>query len=186
MATEISRKLFTVEDYHRMLDAGILTKADRVELIRGEVLAMSPIGPPHNGAVIRATNLLVPITANYAIVSAQGAIRLSQYDEPQPDICLLRPREDFYSTRHPGPEDILLIIEIADSSLDFDRTTKANLYAETGIREYWVADIEQNCLWTYSGIHESAYRAVRQLARGQSLSPLLLPECRIPVDAVLP
>src|SRR5712691_3091678 len=88
MATEISKRLFTVYDYHRMVDAGILSEDDRVELIHGEILAMSPIGPPHNGAILRATQSLVRIVGDRAIVGVQGSIRLDEYDEPQPDLYL--------------------------------------------------------------------------------------------------
>jgi len=186
MATEISKRLFTVDDYHRMVDAGILSENDRVELIHGEVLAMSPIGPPHNGTVMRATNALVPIVGNRAIVGVQGSVQLGKYDEPQPDIVLLRPRSDFYTTQHARPPDILLIIEIADSSIDYDRNIKADLYAETGVFEYWVADIKNNCLWTYSGIHERTYQVIRQFHRGDFITPQLLPDCRVQVDVLLP
>ena len=169
-----------------MVDAGILFEDDRVELIRGEILLMSPIGPPHNGTVIRANNRLVPIVGNRALVGVQGAIRLDDWDEPQPDIFLLRPRDDFYTKAHPGPPDIFLIIEIADSSLDYDRTVKASLYGETGVPEYWVADITNDCVWTYSGIQERHYQVIRQCRRGDSIVPQLLPDCQIPVDILLP
>src|SRR5437764_916103 len=109
MATEISKRLFTVDDYQRMAEAGILSEDDRVELIHGEVLAMSPIGPPHNGAVLRASNGLFSIVQNRAIVGVQGSVVLGEYDQPQPDICLLRPKDDFYTTRHANSGDILLI-----------------------------------------------------------------------------
>jgi len=186
MAGKISRRLFTVHDYHRMVAAGILSEDDRVELIRGEVLTMSPIGPPHNGAVLRASNGLFPIVGSRAIVGVQGAVCLDDWDEPQPDIFLLRPREDFYTTRHAGPSDILLIIEIADSSLDYDRTVKVSLYAETGVPEYWVADITNDRVWTYSETRDKAYHSVRQFHRGESIAPRLLPDCRVPVDILLP
>ena len=186
MATEISKRLFTVHDYHRMVDAGILFEDDRVELIRGEILAMSPIGPPHNGTVMRANNALVPIVGKRAIVGVQGAVRLDEYDEPQPDIYLLRPRDDFYTTEHAGPPDILLIIEIADSSLEYDRGIKASLYAETGVPEYWVADIKNDCVWAYSGFEEKAYRVIREFHRGEVIAPQLLPDCRIQVELLLP
>ncbi len=141
MATEISRKLFTVHDYHRMVDAGILSEDDRVELIRGEILAMSPIGPRHSAAVLRATQALVRIVGDRAIVGVQGSVRLDEYDEPQPDIYLLRPKDDFYASGHAGPLDIFLIVEVADSSLEYDRTIKLNLYAETGGPEYRICGI---------------------------------------------
>jgi Uma2 family endonuclease len=186
MATDVARKLFTVHDYHRMGEAEILRKDDRVELIRGEVLAMSPIGPPHNGTVLRASNALCPIVGPKAIVGVHGAVRLDQFDEPQPDIVLLRPREDFYTKAHAGPADIFLIIEIADSSLEYDKDLKAALYAETGVAEYWVADIPNDCLWAYSNIKDSGYSSVRQFHRDDDLAPQLLPGCRIRVRMLLP
>jgi Uma2 family endonuclease len=150
MAVEISRRLFTVHDYHRMVDAGILCEDDRVELIRGEILEMSPSGPRHSAAVLRATNKLTRFVGDRAIVGVHGSIRLGEYDEPQPDIYLLRPKDDFYASGHAGPSDILLIVEMADSSLEYDRTVKLQLYAETGISEYWIADIRNDCLIAFS------------------------------------
>jgi Uma2 family endonuclease len=186
MATEISRRLFTVHDYHRMVDAGILSEDDRVELIHGEILAMSPIGPPHNAAILRATQSLVRIVGDRAIVGVQGSVRLDEYDEPQPDLYLLRPKNDFYASGHAGPADIFLIIEVADSSLEYDQDVKMHLYAETGVPEYWIADIQNECVIAYSDIEGNSYRHVRRFQRGDTLAPKLLPECRIPVDVLLP
>src|SRR5262245_35541904 len=160
MATEISKRLFTVFDYHKMADAGILGEDDRVELIRGEIVQMSPINPPHNGTSHRATQALVRIVGDLAIVGVQGSIRLDLYSEPQPDLYLLKPREDFYTTRHASPPDILLIIEVANSSLEYDRTTKMELYAETGVPEYWISDIQSDCVITCSNLDGSTYRTV--------------------------
>ena len=186
MGAGISRRLFTVYDYHRMVDAGILSEDDRVELIRGEILTMSPIGPPHNGTVMRANNRIVPIVGSRAIVGVQGAIRLDDWDEPEPDLFLLRPRDDFYTSKHAGPSDIFLIIEVADSSLDYDRTVKTSLYAETGVPEYWISDIPNDCVWVYVDIQERHYQTIRQFKRGEFITPRLLPDCRIPVDILLP
>ena len=186
MATEISKRLFTVHDYHRMVDAGILSEDDRVELIHGEVLAMSPIGPRHSAAVLRATQALVRIVGDRAIVGVQGSVRLDEYDEPQPDLYLLRPKDDFYASGHAGTRDIFLIIEGADSSLEYDRTIKLNLYAETGVPEYWIADLQNDCIVMYSDPHQDIYRKIRQFRRGDMAAPQLLPECRIPIDALLP
>ena len=186
MAVEISRRLFTVHDYHKMVDAGILCEDDRVELIRGEVLAMSPIGPRHSAAVLRATQALVRLVGDHAIVGVQGSIRLDEYDEPQPDIYLLRPKVDFYASGHAGAADIFLIIEMADSSLNYDRTVKMELYAETGVPEYWIADIANECVIAYSDRSKKGYRQTRTLQRGSSLTPQLLPACSIPVDVLLP
>jgi Uma2 family endonuclease len=186
MAVEISRRLFTVHEYHRMVEAGILCEDDRVELIRGEILEMSPIGPRHSAAVLRANNKLTRLVGDRAIVGVQGSIRLDEYDEPQPDIYLLRPKDDFYASGHAGPSDIFLIVEMADSSLEYDRTVKMQLYAETGIPEYWIADIRNDCLIAHSDRGTGTYRTVRTLARGSSLVPALLPECAIPVEILLP
>ena len=186
MAIEISKRLFTVHDYHRMVDAGILHEDDRVELIHGEIVAMSPIGPRHSAAVLRASQTLFKLVEDRAIVGVQGSVRLDEYDEPQPDLYLLRPKDDFYASGHAGPPDIFLIIEVADSSLEYDQTIKMGLYAETGVPEYWVADIQNDCVITYSDIREKKYQTVRQFPRGNAIAPLLLPSCRIPVAALLP
>ena len=186
MAAEISRRLFSVYDYHKMVDAGILCEDDRVELIRGEVVAMSPIGPRHNAAVLRALNKLLSIVGNHAIVGSQGSIRLDEYDEPQPDIYLLRPKEDFYASGHAGAPDIFLIVEMADSSLGYDRSTKMELYAETAVPEYWVADIQNECVIAHSNPAPKGYRTVQTWKRGTAITPRLLPECPIPVDVLLP
>jgi len=186
MAIEITKRLFTVHDYHRMVDAGILSEDDRVELIRGEILAMSPIGPRHSAAVLRATQALVKLIGDLAIVGVQGSVRLDEYDEPQPDLYLLRPKDDFYASGHAGPADIFLIIEVADSSLEYDSTIKMNLYAETGVPEYWIANVRDDGLIAHSNPTKTGYGTAQQFQRGQTIAPQLLPECRMPVDVVLP
>jgi Uma2 family endonuclease len=186
MASNIAKQLFTVHDYHKMADAGILRAGDRVELIRGEIIRMSPINPPHNGTIHRANHSLSRIVGDRAIFGVQGSIRLDEYDEPQPDLYLLRPKEDFYTSRHAGPADILLIIEVSDSSLEYDRTTKMQLYAETGVPEYWISDLQNDCVIAYSDADGTTYRTIRQFHRGEKLTPLLLPDCSIPVEALLP
>jgi Uma2 family endonuclease len=186
MSTLIKRRRFTVYDYHRMGKAGILLEDDRVELIYGEILAMSPIGNPHNAAVDRATKALIQTLGDEAIVRVQGSVRLDMYNEPQPDIVLLKPRDDFYAVGGAKPSDILLIIEMADSSLRFDRKVKARLYAEMGVPEYWVADLNAGCLFSHSDRHEKAYRLVRQFRKDESVAPELLPDSGIPVANFLP
>ena len=186
MSLQISKRLFTVHDYHRMVDAGILSEDDRVELIRGEIIAMSPIGPRHSAAVLRATQFLVKAVGDAAIVGVQGSVRLDEYDEPQPDIYLLRPKEDFYASGHATPADILLIVEMADSSLGYDQTVKLSLYAETGVPEYWIADIQNDKLICYTELQNGAYDRMQVFQRGASVSPRLLPDCSVPTDKLLP
>jgi Uma2 family endonuclease len=185
MAGIVTRKRFTADEYQRMGQVGILLEGDRVELIDGEVVAMTPIGTRHNASVARANRALVRAAGDEAIVLPQGSVRLDLYSEPQPDLVLMRLRSDFYASRHAGPGDILLIVEIADSSFQYDRDVKGPLYATAGIPEYWLADLNTNLLWRYSVPERRAYRNVEQYNRGQSIAPLLLPACVIDVDVLL-
>jgi Uma2 family endonuclease len=181
-----SKRRFTVDDYHLMGKAGILSEDDRVELIDGEVVAMTPIGTRHNASVNRATRALVTAVGDRAIVQVQGSVRLDRFHEPQPDIVLLRPRTDFYASQHAGPTDILLVVEVADSSIEYDGDVKARMYAEAGIPEYWLVDVKDNLLSCYSAPENSLYRNLQKYQRGQSIAPQALPECVIAVDVLLP
>lgn len=186
MASAIQRHQFTVHDYHRMVDAGILLENSRVELINGEVLALNPISDPHNGTCARANRAFVRACGDDAIVLVQGAVRLDLFNEPQPDIALLKPREDFYTKGHPGPADILLLVEISASSLTYDLKVKSRLYAKMRIAEYWVADLDNEIVLAHSDPSGTSFRLVRQFRRGEMLSPLLLPGCSVPADSLLP
>jgi Uma2 family endonuclease len=179
------RKRFNVDDYYRMADAGILGERERVELIDGEVVTMAPIGPRHSACVDCAIQTFVLTTSRDAIVRAGNPVRLNRFNEPQPDLTLLRPTADFYASAHPGPGDVLLVVEIADSSLGYDRGVKAKLYAEWGLVDYWLADLKANTLWVYSSPEGGAYQAVEQHRRGESIAPRLLPSCVVAVDAFL-
>jgi len=169
-----------------MGEIGILTPEDRVELIYGEIVSISPIGAPHGSGVDRANRELVRTVGDSAIVRVQGAVELNDYNEPEPDIVLLKPREDFYYGKQPGPGDIILVIEIADSSFAYDRNIKAKLYAETGVPEYWLADIRSGTLFAYSDSNGIVCRLIRQFNRGDSEAPALLPDCPIKVEVFLP
>lgn len=138
----IRRHRLTVADYHRMGEAGILTEDQRVELIEGEIVDMSPMGSRHAGIVKLLNRILAQAVGDLAIVSIQDPVRLSDFSEPEPDIALLRPRPDFYVKSHPGPRDVLLLIEVADASVRYDRDVKLPLYARHGIAEVWLVDLE--------------------------------------------
>lgn len=181
----VTRKRFTADEYQRMGQAGILTEDDRVELIAGEIITMTPIGTRHNASVNRGMRTLVRAVGDDAIVQSQGSVRLDLYSEPQPDLVLLRPRSDFYASRHAGTGDILLIIEIAESSMQYDRDVKAPIYAAADIPEYWLVDLNTNVLWRFSSPAEGRYRGVEQYRRGQSIAPMLLPVCKVDVDVLL-
>jgi Uma2 family endonuclease len=174
-----------VDDYHRMGEAGILLEDDRVELIYGEIVTMSPIGNPHNAAIDRANRALNRLLGDSAIVRVQGSVRLDRYNEPQPDIVLLKPRDDFYKATGAGPADILVIVEFADSSIEYDRRVKSRLYGEMHIPEYWVVDLNEECVFVYSDSINDAYRLVRQFRRGQEIIPTLLPDYSVAVQNLL-
>jgi Uma2 family endonuclease len=184
-ATMVDRKRFSVDDYYRMVDAGVLHERDAVELIDGEVIVMSPIGPRHGACVAAATRALVLAAGNDALVHPQLPVRLDRFNEPQPDLALLRPRADLYASAHAGPDDVLLVVEIGDTSLRYDRTVKACLYATWGLAEYWLADLKANRLFVHSSPEGGTYRVIETHQRGESIAPRLLPSCPVPVDAFL-
>ena len=185
MPVALSKRRYTADEYQRMGQVGILPEGGRLELIDGEVLAMTPIGTQHNACVNRAMRALVRAAGDDAIVQAQGSVRLDLYHEPQPDLVLFRPRADFYASRHAGPDDILLIIEIADSSIEYDRDVKARIYAESGVPEYWLADLNANLVSRYFSPERGAFRSLEKYRRGQSLAPQLLTACVVAADVFL-
>jgi Uma2 family endonuclease len=136
------RHWLSVDDYYRMAQIGIIAPDDRVELIEGEIIDMAPPGSPHASTVHRLVELFMLATGGRATVLVQNPVRLSNYSEPQPDVALLKRREDFYSEHHPRPSDVLLVVEVATSSLRFDRDTKAPLYARYSIPEMWLVDLQ--------------------------------------------
>ena len=145
MAIAVQRRRFTADEYQQMGQAGILGPDDRVELIDGEVMAKMGGGPRHAAVVSRLVHHFVACAGESAIVRAQDAVRLNLFNQPEPDIALLRPRADFYASAHPGPADVLLVIEVAESSIGYDRTVKAELYARLGVVEYWLIDLNARC-----------------------------------------
>jgi len=132
----------TAEDYHRMGEIGVLAADARTELIEGEILDMAPIGSRHASVVDRLTGLLGRAVGEKAIVRVQGPVRLGDLSEPEPDLALLIPRADYYRDALPGAADVLLIIEVADTTQRLDRRVKVPLYARHGVTEVWVIDLE--------------------------------------------
>lgn len=181
---EIQRHRFTVDDYGRMGEAGILTAADRVELIAGEVREMSPIGPPHAAIVDRLAELLFARLAGAAQVRTQGPVRLGRYTEPEPDLALLRRRGDYYRRRHPQAGEILLVIEVADSSLRYDRIEKMPRYAQAGIPEAWLVDVAAREVTIYSGPQPDGYAEERTVCRGERIVSATIAALRLPSSAL--
>jgi Uma2 family endonuclease len=169
---EFPRHRFTVEEYHRMGETGLLQPDLRVELIEGEVIDMAPIGPDHVGTVNYLNAVLAGSLAGRAVVQVQGPARLSDITEPEPDLLVLRPRDDFYRSRHAEPRDIILAIEVAKTSLRFDRDVKLPLYGRAGVPETWIVDIAGHVITVATGPGGDGYEHVRTATPGESLAVL--------------
>ena len=185
MGTQVSTKKFTVYDFHRMGEAGILSEDDRVELLEGEIIEMTPIGSRHAACVSRLNRILTSQLGPTAIVSVQNPIRLNDRSEPQPDIALLKPRPDFYAEAHPKPDDILLVIEVADTSVELDRETKLPLYAKAGIPEVWIVALTQRSVEIYRQPDAQGYNSISRLNDLEQAIPEAFPKLRIPVREIL-
>jgi Uma2 family endonuclease len=165
---------FTRKDYHAMADAGILTERDRVELINGRIVAMIPIGPWHCASSSKLNYLLNQLYHGRGIVTMGNPVGLGDDSEPQPDVTVLRWQDDFYATAHPEAKDVILLIEVADSTRAFDLGTKHDLYAAQGVEEFWVVDRKLECVHVFRHPVDGVYRESRVYARGESIP---LPEC---------
>lgn len=168
-----------------MRDAGIFTAEDRVELIDGEVIEMSPIGPLHAAIVKRINKLLSAISLPDHIISVQDPIQLSDFSEPQPDIAIIIFRPDFYATQHPQSGDVMLIIEVADTSIDYDRSVKLARYAESMIPEVWIVDIDRHQIEQYALPANNQYRTKQSWSYGDTITSRALPAISLPVDGLM-
>jgi Uma2 family endonuclease len=186
MSSQITRKLFTIDDCYKMAEVGILSADERTELINGDILVVPPPGPRHGFVVDSLTETFVRLTQGRAVVRVQGGVVLHKYTAPMPDIVLLKPRGRAYLEKNPDASDIFLIIEVADSSLEQDTTVKLQLYAIMTVPEYWIADLRNNRLLVYSGPAGDGYQTVREFHRGDTVAPSLLPDCAVAVDLLLP
>jgi Uma2 family endonuclease len=182
MAAEVTKKLFTVDDYYSMAKAGIIGPEDRVELVEGEIIEMSPIGHPHGVRVVRASTLLIEAFGRNAVVSTQGSLRLNRRTELQPDLVIFKPRSDFYAARRPTPADVLLVIEVAQTSLSYDQNVKIPIYARTGIPEVWIQDLKKDVLLVYRDPRGNNYADSIELRRDEFVSPTAFPEIRFSID----
>ncbi len=175
MTTEVARRLFTINEYHRMAEAGILHEDDRTELIHGEIIYMSPIGNYHAAVVRRLNTLLSPLVAPQAIVDVQNPVKIGEHSEPEPDIKILPFREDYYAESGVTPQDVLLLIEVSDSTLRYDRNTKLPLYAAAGIPEVWIVDVNKQQLEVYRQPSGERYQFMETLTRDDTVAATQLP-----------
>ena len=185
MGMSLVRRSFTVDEYHRMAEAGILGEDDRVELIDGQVVAMTPIGPGHGSCVNRLTALFAPLAGRTATLSVQNPLVLAEHQEPQPDVALLRYRADGYQGEHPRAFDVLLVIEVAETSVESDRQTKIPRYAQAGIPEVWLVDLPGDAVERYREPGAEGYADIRTAKRGETLTPVRLPSVVLKVDDIL-
>ncbi len=186
MAVELRRRRFSVDEYQRMAETGILDEDERVELIEGEIVEMSPIGPPHASVVARIVSLLVSRLGVRAIVWPQNSLVLpKQMSQLQPDIALLRPRADYYRSANPEPRDVLLLIEVMDSSVFRDRRVKLPIYARAGLAEVWLVDVGADTVDTCRRPTRGEYRDLRVAGRGDMVTPLEFPDLTLPVSSLL-
>lgn len=185
MTVQVLRRRFTVDEYYRMAEAGILHEDDRVELIEGEIVEMPPIGSGHASRVDQIAQLFFQRLSGQATIRVQSPIHLDQRSEPQPDISLLHPKPDFYANAHPGPQDIFLVVEVADSSAEYDREVKMLLYARHGIRECWLVSLDEDVVEAYRSPAPQGYQHKQQLRRGERVTIEAFPDIELLVDDVL-
>jgi len=181
-----TRYKLTIEDYHKLGEVGILNESSRVELIEGELIQMAPIGTSHVWAVTRLNHLLVQTVGDRAFVSPAGSVRMPPISEPQPDFALLRPPAHDSKPPAPHPENVLLIIEVSDTTLRYDRGRKLRLYARSGIQEFWVVDVNARVVECYRDPHDGTFRHKTVVGKGGEVSIAALPGTRIAVDAIFP
>lgn len=180
----VERKLFTVEEYEQMILAGILGEDDRLELIAGDILALSPVGSAHMAYVNRLNHLLMQRAGALAQVSVQNPVRLAN-SEPQPDLALLRPKSDYYAQALPQPADVLLLVEIADTTADYNRSVKIPLYGRNEIVESWLVDLTENMIEVYRNPAATGYRTKQTVGRGDRLSLAALPALTVDANEIL-
>jgi Uma2 family endonuclease len=185
MAVQLTRRRFTRDEYHWMARVGILGEDDRVELIEGEILQMSPIGRRHVSSLDRLNHIFVRALGDVAIVRVGGSIVLSEHNEPQPDLVLLRPRADYYATADATPADVFLIVEVSDTSIQYDRQVKAPLYARRGIPELWIVDVAHDHIIGHRDPTDNGYATTRVFRRGETIRPAAFPDLQIAVDEII-
>jgi Uma2 family endonuclease len=180
------RTRISAERFDKMIETGVLTKYDRVELIEGDMINEPGINPPHSAITARLNELLVLSVGRSVTVSPCGSVRLGDFSVPQPDLMLLTRREDFYFGRRPTAADVLLLIEVSDSSFAYDQSTKRALYARYGVEEYWVVDVQGERVFVYSEPAGEGYARVVECTRVDIVSPRKVPAVQIQVGTLFP
>ena len=181
-----ARKLFSVKEYEELIDTGFFTGKKRVELIEGELIEKTATGDPHIGCVNRLTNRVFPRnpSGNF-IISVQNAIVVNPYSAPEPDVAILRFRDDFYASGKAKPEDVLLVVEVSDTTVRYDRQTKMPLYARAGIEEAWLVNLQRKILEVHRAPVNGKYEVVQKLGKTESIAPLNFPDLQLEVSSII-
>jgi Uma2 family endonuclease len=185
MAIQMPRRQFTTDDYEQMITSGILKEDDRVELIHGEIVEMAPISLRHSVCVTRLEMLFHEQLGRTAIVWGQNPIRLPDNSQPQPDVVLPKWRDDLYAAKHPEPDDVLLLVEVSDSSLVYDRKVKLPIYAEAQIGQVWLVNLPKNVIEIYKNPKGGAYQEVERAGKGAEITLLFDREITFKVDQIV-
>lgn len=176
---------FSVQDYYRMAETGVLKPDARVELLNGEIIDMSPIGPLHGGVTNYLNDVFSKASRGRWLTTVQNPVRLDEHSEPQPDLMLLKPAADYYRNRHPRPEDVLLLIEVSDATLKFDREAKLPAYGRAGIGEVWIVNLTDRTVEVYREPHFTGYDSKSVLRTGEEAAPGVFPDLKINVEDLL-
>lgn len=181
----LMRKKFRTDEVSQMTRIGILPEASGWELIDGEIIHRMPTGSKHASVVRRLEKNLERNFGDFVMISSQNPIHIDEHNEPEPDIALLKPREDFYAGRHPEPEDVLLLIEVSDSTLEYDRETKKTMYAEAGIKEFWLVNLKQDLVETYTDPANGVYYQMKIFGRGETAASKYINQLSLETNEIL-
>jgi Uma2 family endonuclease len=181
----LAQHRFNVEEYHRMAETGVLRPDARVELLDGRIIDMSPIAPFHGGLVKRLSRLFTLKAKGRWTVSIQDPLRLDDHSEPEPDVMLLKPAPDDYTSRHPQPDDVFLLIEVSDTTLDHDHTEKLPAYGRAGVVEVWIVNLQDSTFEVYRKPHFTGYGSKTVLHKGEQVKPLAFPDVLVDVAELL-
>ena len=181
----VAERRFNVQEYYRMAETGLLRPAARVELLNGRIIDMPPIGPFHGGMVKCSIRIYTRLAQGRWQVAAQDPLRLDDHSEPEPDFMLLKPSPDDYKGRHPRPEDVFLLVEVSDTTLDYDREKKIPAYGRAGIPEVWIIDLNQAALEIHRDPHFTGYASRTVLVPGEAIAPQAFPDPVVNVAELL-
>jgi Uma2 family endonuclease len=184
MSAQIPRRKFSISDYHRMAEIGILSENERIELIAGDIVTMIPIGSQHKACIERLKQLFTTLLADTVIVWVQNPICLGEYSEPEPDLALLKFRPDLYSEHRPTAKDVFLIVEVTEQVLDYERHSKLPVCAQAGIGEVWLVNVKNMEVEVYTNPAGQEYDMYRKFCQEHTITSVIFPNLRIPVEKI--